>query len=232
MLLDYAIRPLLRWTVGPCHPRGHKILEASIVKIQQIYGKKFDLLVCYNNTSKPQLNVQGVNYYKQTDQHNMFKITPGAVQGTAWKLCPPRLRMVAHEIIIDNDVIFYDKIAQIDNFLISKHLLGFKARHRGYSNNTTERFYVRENLLLNSGLIGLPPYFDFAKELRNKYDNQPLGRLDEQGLVASVFNDHQHKLIGFETMSPIGHEEESVVKKGIVHFIGANTANHHKAWDK
>ncbi len=233
------MKPLIRWIIGPCHSRGLEILQHSVVSFHKLYKNRFDLMICYNQIDKPEFRFDfDVKYYDQVKAAKYdgidFNVVNGDTwAGTGWKLCPPRIRLKSHEIILDNDEVFIDKPDLIEQFLDSDTLLGFAAHHRAYGGldrYQPTRFPVDPDLKLNSGLIGLPPCFDFAEQLKSIYDGKPVIRHDEQGLVAAIFSKFKHQLIGFEDMLPL--DETAYFKQcKVAHFIHANSAQgHHKAW--
>ena len=84
-----------------------------------------------------------------------------------WKLYPARIRKECHEIIIDNDILIYKLPKKIINFLNSNHIILTESHKRSYSG-------VLKNIIpyefnINSGIIGLPPNYDFENDIKVKF---------------------------------------------------------------
>ena len=96
----------------------------------------------------------------QTKYMETLKVLPFS---TSWKLYPPRIRLTQHEIFLDNDVVIYKKIPLIDEFLKSKKItFATEAKKRNYGNFDKA---IPEKTLINTGLFGLPPYFDIKSKI-------------------------------------------------------------------
>ncbi len=201
------MKPLFRWTVGPCIPQGLNILEESVRNAVSIYENEFDWLILYNNLNDEQLarlklisSCYGVEIQEQkssdspfgepksiAENEGKFPIRGDGCTGSIWKLCPPRMRISSHEIIADNDLIITSRIEAIDEFLLSTDkalVLSDRFQYYGRYTNSVIAELPKSNAstYLNSGLIGLPPGYDFGKDL-SKNIEQNLTQSDEQGLV-------------------------------------------------
>ena len=119
-----STKALFRWTLGNPSELGFKIFEESlVVTMQALVAETFDWVVCYNNLDEHQfkrlcliVKETPIKLFQQ-----LQKDCPVSQQnlGSLWKLCPPRLRMMSHEIIMDNDVVIWKRPPEIDEFLES-----------------------------------------------------------------------------------------------------------------
>jgi hypothetical protein len=238
------VKPLFRWTIGPCLQAGKHTLKESILKTSEALGRdKFNWMVCYNGINVEELEfveslLPGITLYGQNwndcpipDNEQSIKTDSGEISkechivgGSLWKLCPPRLSPYTHEIIIDNDLIIKKPLKAIEEFLASTDkvlLLSERMRFYGRYDHLFDKdeFY-------NSGLIGLPPYFDFASKLLLAWKNsgflKNLSYGDEQGLVTFVL----------KNSNPIIVHSDEVVE---LHAQGYRTIFHgeemHKGYD-
>lgn len=169
------VKPLFRFTVGPCVRQGLEILEESIIKTQEALGADtFDWMICYNGLNRVEKDFlkyitkgTSIELYHQDwadcpipDNCRSPRNLKGEMEvrgqkcgGTMWKVCPARLRKDAHEIIMDNDLVILKKLPQINEFLASNKCLVLEEPVRFYG--------VYDKLFdfgefLNSGLMGLP----------------------------------------------------------------------------
>lgn len=209
------MKPLVRWTIGSLNNKdSFDCLERSIKSWKRLYGDLFDCVVCYNGIDSNRINLN----IKKIDQKD-FNFLCFDPKNTAWKIHPPRLRFDSHEIFIDNDLILYEKIPIIEDFLNSNEIIFCtEAYKRCYGQYDS---FVNSHLKLNTGLFGLPPYFDFGEKIKEKcffdWDNW----FDEQGLLASIFVDHHDlRMIKLEEVW-VCVDEMKMGKYGI-HFGGLN----------
>ena len=121
------MKPLFRLTIGPVKEFGLKLLKKNVRLIKKNYPEA-DVVVCFNQIDPALLNVD-VDKINQLDYVNSLPYYPKA---ETWKLYPPRLRMESHEIILDNDILFFKRIPEIDEFLSSNRSLLFEGRFREY----------------------------------------------------------------------------------------------------
>ena len=152
------MRPLVRWIIGPVKKQGFNCLRKSINSFSKIYTN-VDLMVCHNQLEKKQVDLiksMGVFVYEQIYTKG---IEP---KGVAWKLYPPRLRLDAHEIIIDNDIIIGKQIPQINQFLSENSTLVYEAGKPMYGKFAK---YVPKTPYINSGIYGMPPGFNLEKKM-------------------------------------------------------------------
>jgi hypothetical protein len=202
-------KPLFRWIIGDVEPEGFSVLSESIRNILKFYKNEFDFLICSNAINlNSKLMLQkisqrfNVEIHEQSwdelpiDQSFIFKKSNSIRDGTFWKLCPSRMRLKSHEIICDNDVVFTKPINSIKEFL-EKNVVLMMKEDAFCVGKYFNLFKEKENY--NSGLYGLPPNYDFEKELKKTWEengkyNELLWR-DEQGLVTSTLKKNEHIII-------------------------------------
>lgn len=209
------MKPLLRWVVGPVGELGLRILRNSVRNIVSMYGERFDYLICYNQISADKLSL-GIPLFCQDHLRNALGYD------VAWKLFPVRVRAESHEIVIDNDLVLFKKLDEIENFLVSDHTLTYQGLHGAHGN-----YYVPKGMRLNSGIYGMPPGFDI--DLSNRTFS---GKFDEQGLIVSSLLSWHHCDVIPMTAIPIIESDFPIDEfwklkstKGF-HFVGANRGKH------
>ena len=182
-------KPLWRWTIGgEITPTIKQVFKYAVTCAKKIYKNEFDFVICHNNISSTKwLENLNIDLYDQEKYESTAK-------GSFLKICPPRLRKNCHEFIVDNDQIIYKKISEIDSFLQNKNeIIISEGAMRCYG------IYDNEipNIKINTGFIGLPPNYDFQKEIQ-KYIKKPKiehSYFDEQGLITLVASKHNLKKI-------------------------------------
>jgi hypothetical protein len=232
--------PLIRWTVGPVSDAGFEILELSVANFIKIYPQ-FDFCICYNQIDLSKikhLEKYGVSFYNQNDWKSSWGISP---KGEIWKIYPPRLRQDSHEIIMDNDLIIFERIPEIDEFLESQKSIMLSGLFRFYGSFSN---IIPKKYKLNSGLYGFPPGFDFeniirilcAKKQKNNKWKQNRRKLlyDDQGVIAYAVTKYQKPIIiSQNSIFNFNFKLKKIIPinaKGI-HFIGSNVRQH-PAWEK
>lgn len=221
--------PLIRWHIGDAPAIGIQILAESVRQIQKLYPE-FDCVLCINRTQGvPTLQgvecthgIQGSpNRLRVVEQKvKDLKHFPFKFSAEDWKLCPPRMRLNAYEIVIDNDLVLTERLPSIDKFLLSDKPICLEAVHRAYGQFSEK---IPEHIKINSGLYGFPPNFDFEQKLLDLWSNVNnwQSRFDEQGSVAAVISNADHITIPMTEVLPLG--QGAKFKKGSAyHFLGAN----------
>lgn len=220
------MKPIIRWTIGFDHKNSYEILRYSVNSFFSIYQNKFDYYICYNNCNPTNLSFKtNVTFIDQKEYINSLIIKPYM---TSWKLYPPRLNNNVHEIFIDNDLILFKKHEIIDEFIAQKNMTfateAFTRRYGIYDN------LLPENILINTGLVGVPPNFNLNKYLNNIIKNNWKGWYDEQGIFSYIlYNNKNFKTISLKDIS-VCHGKYKLGKYGI-HFVGINS-NHPNNWYK
>lgn len=199
------------------------MLEESIRLFKKLYPE-FDLIVCYNEISKERLP-KDIEFFFQTHDCCSIPVKPKSIN--AWKLFPPRLRIDSHEIFIDNDMIICGRIPQITEFLSAKRPFCYgNYDERPFPYGSFAKLFTKTSgpqFKLNSGIFGLPPGYDFEKDLVYNIERSQLsewGYFDEQGLVATCLLDKDPIFIGLEDVSNCWLKFE-IGRHGF-HFCGHN----------
>ena len=179
------MKPIIRWTIGPVSEDGFKCLNFSVFQFRKLYKDYFRYVICHNGLSDGQKKL--LPDVELVDQSMFISSLPVFPCGPAWKLYPPRLSIESHEIIIDNDVVIYKKPEAIAEFLKEKDMFVVtEAFKRSYSGIYQKD--IPENFNINSGLVCLPPNFDYRKELLKNEFKKWENHFDEQTLVAKVLS--------------------------------------------
>lgn len=253
-------KPLFRFTVGNCLPQGLEILSESINKTTQTLGiDNWDWAICYNGLSKEdvQLLIDAIddkpirliaqnwatcpiidNCQSPRRNDGSYEYDGKRCGGTMWKVCPARMRMDSHEIIMDNDIILLKKFPQIDEWLSQTNktlILEEPIRFYGRYDN----LFPIEGPFLNSGFMGMPPGFDFGSEIvkmwqqHGSYEN--ISQADEQGLLVHTLNQRPNIRIRPDQMIEVLHRDMKTVITGheqSIHFTQANRMQNHPAWKR
>lgn len=248
------MRPLFRWTVGPCIQQGFDILTESVKKTTQVLGDSFDYMICYNGIKDVSILEQvvlgtSVRLYEQTWDHvpidesmryvnsetgTEFNHDGNIVGGSFWKVVPPRMRMETHEIVMDNDMILLDYLPQIKDFLNSNKVLILEEPIRFYGRFSR---IIPNNDCLNSGLMGYPPGYDFGESIKQVWEENwkhtNLTQADEQGLLMATLSKEPNIRIKktdiVEFLARDFMQSVTGLEKGL-HFVQSNKLPNHRAW--
>ena len=253
-------KPLFRWTVGPCLQQGLDILAESISRTTRALGiDDWDWVVAYNGLSKDELAFLAtaigdkpiqlfcqnwascpINDHCQTPRRRdgSFEWNGTKCGGTMWKVCPPRMRMESHEIVMDNDIVLLKKPRQIDEFLESRsHSLLLEEPIRFYGRY--DCLFPPDEPCLNSGLMGFPPGFDYGTAVSMNWDRYGrytgLSQADEQGLLTYTLSQTKNVRIGKEQVVEVLHRDfrtPITPSAEAYHFTQANRIPNHYAWGK
>lgn len=221
-----ASKPIIRWCIGGFASKfGYDCLRSSIINIDNLYGHTFDKFLLFNDCNAEQIkkiSTFDVELVDQSRYSTNVQISP------MWKLIPPRLDVSRYEIFIDNDIILYNKLPLIDEFLSSNFCFMTEGARRRYGkyDSAVPAWYK-----LNSGLFGLPPSFDLESQINiysDGYDNINHSWFDEQGLVAAILSRQRNfKMIDINDITIC--ENEFIHGNFGAHFVGLNN-NNLKAW--
>lgn len=254
------MKPLVRWTIfDQAHPRGYQILEFSIQQMQKLYGDKFDYYLLYNSIhdhNKYRIDKFAQKYNLQIIEQRIEDCPICLTKPyTFWKVCPPRLQINTHELLLDNDVVFFEAPIEIEEFLNNSKTLIINDCYN----------YMGELKGIgpyNSGILGLPPNFDFNAKIQTcwkdlGFKSNSLHPSSEQGLLTYILSKEPHiaassqrficlhprrisEKVFFNTNKPnqeldfFEYTEENIEKLKkcpVVHFILANGDPCHYGWD-
>jgi hypothetical protein len=198
---------------------------------------EFDIVICHNKLELKEIDVLKqleVELIRQDDLVQFFNFEDtdeGRVRNFCWKLVPARIRPNAHELWIDNDIIFRDRILGIDRWLQGKTSI--------ISTGFNHDYGVFGKYLLNkpaycAGLFGLPPKFDFEEEIKKICQGIKLKGFDEQGLVSLIVTSIENCIVlSQDEVRLLG---EGWKNKGFrwhpngLHFARANRFTKHNSW--
>lgn len=252
-------KPLWRWTVGNCLQQGLDILAESINRTTRALGvDNWDWVICYNGLNKEDLAFlqkaignRPVKLIPQTwdtcpvnDNMQSPRRTDGSFEwngnrcgGTMWKVCPPRMRMESHEVVIDNDIVLLKKFYQFEEFLASDKALLLEEPIRFYGRY--DFLFKNDDVFLNSGLMGFPPGYDYGTEILKTWENHGrytnLSQADEQGLLTYTLSQIPNIRIKKEQMVEVLNRDFSIKLTGKeegIHFTQANRIPNHYSWQK
>lgn len=253
-------KPLFRFTVGNCLPQGLEILAESIARTTQSLGlHNWDWVICYNGLSKEDVNfltnaiagrpirlvAQNWATCPVNDNCQSPRRKDGSYEwngkfcgGTMWKVCPARMRMETHEIVMDNDIVLLKKFHQIDEWLSqSEKTLILEEPIKFYGRY--EHLLPPEGPYLNSGFMGMPPGFDFGKQIRLNWEQHGsfsnISQADEQGLLTYSLNQVPSIRIKPDQMVEVLHRDMNTpitADREAYHFTQANRIPNHHAWGK
>lgn len=251
-------KPLWRWTVGNCLKQGLEILAESIKRTTAALGvNNWDWIVCYNGltlnnleflqSSIGQLPVQFVgqnwatcpvpdNCQTPRRRDGSFEWNGNKCGGTMWKVCPARMRMETHEIVMDNDVVLLRKFPQIDEFLAhTDKVLLLEEPIRFYGRY--DCLFPADPPFFNSGFMGLPPGFDFATLIHETWKKhggyENLSQADEQGLLTYTLSRYPNVRVSPLQMVEVLHRDYQTKitgKEQAIHFTQANRIDNHHTW--
>jgi hypothetical protein len=234
------ITPMVRWTIGPVKKIGFEILFESVFSFAKIYPE-FNKIVCYNNIDFNCIRHLQKNCNIELQQENFApcqllnpSANPEEATGCGWKLVPPRLNPDGLELFIDNDIIIRKRLPQIDEWLERKDcglIAEGLSRKRMYGVFDP---FVPPNIHANAGLFGLPPGFDFGKQIADyaNFLTGGLGGYNEQGLtVATIVNMPQYIMVPLSKLH-ISEDHADFPEKmpDAIHFVGANRKEWHRGW--
>lgn len=256
------MKPLFRWTCGSCLPQGLDILGESIEKTTAALGiDNFDWMICHNGLSTEDVETIrshiGDKPITLFEQNWEMAVIPDDIKwasprrpdgsyewngnhcgGTMWKVCPPRMRMESHEIVMDNDIVLLKKFPQIDYFL--------KTSNMALILEEPIRFYGRFDAMfpdggpyLNSGFMGFPPGYDYGQEIIRVWEEhgsiKNLSQSDEQGLLTYTLSRLPSVRVKKEQMKEVLARDFKVDIDGTeqaIHFTQANRIGKHVCWKK
>jgi hypothetical protein len=218
------MKNIIRWTIGNTSKQGLNCLKTSIKNIIKLYEKEFKYYLCYNNIDVNKIKwiydfpISLVNQEKHLKSLSLIP-----TNNPCWKLYPPRLDINSYEIFLDNDLILYKKINL--NEIINKNIFFIsQAIEKSYGSLQNN---INLNVNLNSGFFGVPPGFDFQKEIEliiKKFNIEwKNSHFEEQAVVAYIINKNKYELINLEKIY-ICKDKIKQSDYGL-HFVGVNKGN-------
>jgi hypothetical protein len=250
-------KPLWRWTVGSCLKQGLDVLAESIKRTTEVIGiDRFDWLICHNGLTPENLNFLQVAIGDKPislfEQHwsmsavddvcqsprrldGSFEWNGNKCGGSMWKVCPARMRIDSHEIVMDNDIVILKNIPPIDEFLKDNRALILEEPIRFYGRY--DHLFGAGGAYLNSGLMGFPPGYDFAAAIRRVWESngklQKLSQADEQGLLTYALSripSYRIKTAQMKEVLARDFKERIVGDEQAIHFTQSNRISNHRAW--
>ena len=222
----------IRWNVGPINKEGLKCLEMSIRSFQDLYPNH-QYNICYNQIEKSNFKLKNVILHDQKIYLNHFPICPSNGYQVHWKLYPPKLESNTHEIVIDNDIIIFKKIKEIDLFLENNNYTllyqGLNKLHGTFDSS------IPKGIRINSGIYGTPPNFNFIENINKLNIKKWKNKYDEQGLISSILLKNNRYYIIPLTCVPILESDFKIENLTHplccgYHFVGLNSNKNHKSW--
>lgn len=205
--------------------QGLNLLYYSVNKAKTLFPN-FRLVVMFNgseNYYNKLRNALSIEVIKQNPEWAPILPTKGM-----WKICPPRLDINCHELIVDNDIVFLKRLKEIDQFLLSDRPLVAEDKIRYYG----KLDHIHWDKNLNSGLIGLPPKFDFSKEIINLYkslNNPVLDYPEEQALLTRVLLNYDPIIVTQNSLKELNSQDNYEFGYPAYHFVESNRKFHKAA---
>lgn len=227
---------ILRYTIGRVSNLGWTILFESIRQIKKVYPE-FSIYICHNKLYQKEIeklkNLE-VSLIKQDDLAKSFSFVDSdenKIRNFCWKLIPARICQESHELWIDNDIVIRDRISKLDYWLSQKTSIistGFYRDYGMFSNLiTAEQAYC-------AGFFGLPPNFDFEKEINYYCKDKILKGFDEQGLTTLIATSIKDYIVLSQQDITLFSEhwrfKTSDYAPSGFHFARANRFDWHKSW--
>lgn len=225
-------QPLVRWTIGPTTDIGLEILRESVSLFSDIYPE-FKRVVCFNHIEKDKLDGIDAELLEQNIGMVCFDLrvpddNPDEASGCGWKLCPARLNPEGHELWLDNDLILLKRVPTIDRWLQGNCAIITEGTGRCRMYGCYDSC-VPEGLHVCAGLFGLPPFFDFEKQIRLRALSN-LGGYDEQGLTASIVTNMKFRVVPLSEVCICEDFLEFPEVSCGIHFVAANRKPWHRGW--
>lgn len=217
------MKTLIRWTTCESTKEGRRCLHTAVRSMKKLISDA-DYVICHNNipphlrTTLPKIPL--------LSQDTCVNALPEPPKGPAWKLYPPRLRLNSHEIMLDNDLIIYKMPPLFNEFLESSNLIVVTEAYRRSYSGPLERL-IPSGFNINSGVLCLPPGFDFKSRLEkeiNTYGLEWNDHFDEQTLVAYVLSQHKNVKIIPQSEIAVSAHYLNFGTHGC-HFVGLNSTN-------
>ncbi len=236
-LIKKMVELILRWTYGEIKngynsPQGLELLKYSIKFAVLIFPEEYDKIeyyICYNNIKKSTLREikklskkYGVKLINVSDMLPR-RLRNDTVKNSWWKYALPRVDLDKYELIIDNDIIFWElpmtlKIAIANNGLVALS----DAAGKFYGEYSKKVNSLERNLKLNAGIIGFPKGFAF--NLTDVLEEPPKDCFfSEQGFTA--FNFSLYK--GLKYLIPLSEVQQLNINRiGAIELLSYHKGGH------
>ena len=238
---------VVRWTIGDVRKRGFELLHLSIACARRLFGSSARYVVCVNSIEVDDARrrsgyfERGVEWRKVTraDAPEFLSefCSEDLMEGMGWKLCPLRVDLNCHELILDNDCVLWALPQAMRRWLEEPNSYLF-------TRDVERRMGSFETLCppgaMNAGIRGLPPGDDLSEPLmevlraatESNGGAQLNGEIEEQGLQAAAIC-WRAPLYFVETeevtlCSPFWPRTPELGTCG-AHFVGMNAA--HIPWN-
>jgi hypothetical protein len=235
----------VRWTIGDVSFPGFELLAFSIAGARKVFGSDATYVVCVNTISVGCARLRVGPIAKYVDWHDSTGeiphwlepyLDPNLAEGVAWKFAPPRLFPDRHVLSLDNDVVLWrmppnvrDWLDDTDTLLIAEDVL---ACHGKFA-------HLCPKEPRNSGIVGLPPHYDRAFQLRALLGEASVrlsSETDEQGLQVAMVTSSKHRVVSLREVAICGYFRPHLLELGScgAHFVGVNVKHHpvaHGFWD-
>lgn len=220
------MKKLIRWVIGNC--QSVRAIECLHRSVQFVRGRHpdADLFICYNNLTPELLDrLPSVDRMDQQAYSGSLELAPPKVSdacGPAWKLYPPRLDIDAYEVILDNDILFYEDI--FESFFGGGRFLVAEAARRSYDPDIEKR--IRPDFNMNCGIYGMPPGYDLGRDIKRLIAETGIywdrNYFLDQSLLACLFQEHPYYMVPLEMVSIVFPGSPFIVGTHGVHFAGLN----------
>lgn len=229
----------IKWTMGIDRPKsedrwkafGWRALETSMKRISEVFDPEENRFVLYAKTGEDPRDVITVPDYVE-----IYDILPGAaivpIHYGALNKWTNRVDINDYELWLDNDVIIWNMPPSIAKWIGSKAILLSSDLEAGMAKHGYGIFQAEADqypIPINSGVVGLPPGLDIAKELTRIYKSKTgenwSKHCTEQGGMSRMF----YMITGYDKMI-MSHEEVNLCSRKIVskhgtHLWGLNRNN-------
>lgn len=203
------MKPIFRWTFGGTDfKRSYEITNYSIKTVLKLFEDKFNYFFLFNNCDIKKIQKLKKEYKEVEFIEQKWDLFPlekpsskqyAVLNGSFWKLCPPRLDINTHEIVCDNDIIFLKEPNLIKEFL-SKNNTNFLIEDTNPFMAIFQQEFENEKECYNSGLYGLAPGYDFESNLiknwnifKEKIEEKKIFNYSiEQGLICYTLYNSKH----------------------------------------
>jgi hypothetical protein len=232
-----AMSIVIRWTIGDVSSRGYDALTLSIRGARNIFGASARYVVCVNTVTVEAARrrvgpvasqVEWSDRTSHLPEWLLASLDERLAEGVAWKFAAVRLCGGDHVLSLDNDVILWRMPPSIRRWLEDDESL-LIAEDVFACHGQFARFCPPEPR--NSGIVGLPPFFDPEPILHRLLDTTGIrlsSETDEQGLQVALVTSRKHHVVPLHEVSVSGYFRPHMLQLGScgAHFVGVNVTNY------